>query len=120
MFHAQVKVETTKELNYTSATTTKYVQKVHAAKDLEMVVMVWWLFPRLLGFGENVQVFISCLCLFFFFKVEISARTFIPLFMPGSVHSGSASRDDSGGMFPDKLCVSSFLDRFPHYVWTAA
>ena len=21
-------------------------------------------------------------------------------------------------MFPDKLCVSSFLDRFPHYAWT--
>ena len=23
-------------------------------------------------------------------------------------------------MFHDKLCVSSFLDRFQHYVWTAA
>ena len=28
---------------------------------------------------------------FFFFKVEINSRTLIPLFMPGSVHSGSAS-----------------------------
>ena len=27
----------------------------------------------------------------FFFEVEISSRTVIPLFMPGSVHSGSAS-----------------------------
>ena len=26
-----------------------------------------------------------------FFKVEISSRTLSPLFMPGSVHSGSAS-----------------------------
>ena len=28
---------------------------------------------------------------FFFFEVEISSHTLIPLFMPGSVHSGSAS-----------------------------
>ena len=28
---------------------------------------------------------------FFFFEVEISLRTLIPLFTPGSVHSGSAS-----------------------------
>ena len=28
---------------------------------------------------------------FFFFRVESSSRTLIPLFMPGSVHSGSAS-----------------------------
>ena len=118
MFHAQVKVETTKELNYTSATTTKYVQKVHAAKDLEMVVMVWWLFPHLWGFSESVWPVIPCLgffSLFFFFEVEISSRTLIPLFMPGSVHSGSVSWDDCGWMFPDKLCVSSFLHGFPHY-----
>ena len=29
--------------------------------------------------------------LFFFYEVEISSRTLIPLFRPGSVHSGSAS-----------------------------
>ena len=40
--------------------------------------------------------------------------------MPGSVHSGSASWDDCGQMFSDKLRVSSFPDRFPHYVRTAA
>ena len=28
---------------------------------------------------------------FFFFEVEISSRTLIPLFRPGSVHSGSTS-----------------------------
>ena len=35
--------------------------------------------------------------------------------MPGSVHSGSANWDNYGRMFPDKLCVSSFPDRFPRY-----
>ena len=39
--------------------------------------------------------------------------------MPVSVHSGSVSWDKCGRVFPDKLHVSSFLDRFPHYVWTA-
>ena len=33
---------------------------------------------------------------FFFFKVEISSGTLIPLLKPGSVHSGSANRDDCG------------------------
>ena len=28
---------------------------------------------------------------FFFFEMDISSRTLIPRFMPGSVHSGSAS-----------------------------
>ena len=57
--------------------------------------------------------------LFFFFKVEISLRTLIPLFMPGSVHGGSVSWDNCGWMFPDKLLVSSFLDRLPHCARTA-
>ena len=56
----------------------------------------------------------------FFSKVEISSRTLIPLFMPGSVHNGSASWDDCGWMFHDKLRVSSFPGRFPHHAWTAA
>ena len=46
-------------------------------------------------FGENVRSFIPCLRFFFFFfsffEVEISSHTLIPLFMQGSVHSGSAS-----------------------------
>ena len=33
----------------------------------------WWLFPRMWGFGENVQQFIPRLH-FFFLKVEISSR----------------------------------------------
>ena len=59
-------------------------------------------------------------CAFLCVCVEISSCTLIPLFMPGSIHSGSASWDDCSRMFPDKLHVSSFLDRFQHYVWTAA
>ena len=55
----------------------------------------------------------------FFFKVENSLRTLNPLFMPESVHSGSAIWDDWGRMFPDKLCVSSFPDWFPYYAWIA-
>ena len=56
----------------------------------------------------------------FFFYVEISSRTLIPLLMPGSVHSGSASWYDCVQMFNDKLLVSSFPDRFPHYAQTVA
>ena len=56
----------------------------------------------------------------FFFEVEISLCTLISLFMPGLVHSGSLSWDYGGRMFPDKLCVSSFPDRFPHCAWTVA
>ena len=45
---------------------------------------------------------------FFFFKVEISSRKQIPLFWPGSVHSGSVSWDNCDQEFPDGLRVSSF------------
>ena len=48
------------------------------------------------------------------FEVEFSSCTLIPLFMTGSVHSGSASLYDCCRMFPDKLRVSLFLDSFPH------
>ena len=51
--------------------------------------------------------------------MEISSRTLIPLFRPGLVHSDSASLDDCGRMFPDKLHVSSIPEKFPHYAWTA-
>ena len=84
------------------------------------------------GFGENIRQFIPrlylcfvclflfvCLFVIFLCLVEISSRTLIPLFMLESVHSGSASWDDCGRMFLDKLRVSSFPDRFPHYAWTA-
>ena len=53
-------------------------------------------------------------------KVEISLRTLIPLIRPGSAHSGSATWDDCGRVYPDELRVSLFPDRFPHYACTAA
>ena len=46
---------------------------------------------------------------YFFFKVEISSCTLIPIFRPGSVHSGSATWDNCDQVFLDKLGVSSFL-----------
>ena len=52
-------------------------------------------------------------CFFFFFKVEISLCTLIPLFRPGSVHSGSVRWDNCGWIFPDESHVSLFPDRFP-------
>ena len=65
--------------------------------------------------------FPTCAFLFFlFFKVEISLYTLIPLFRPGSVHSGSASWDDCDLVFPYELRMSSFLDRFLHNACTAA
>ena len=54
-----------------------------------MVVVVS--FSSLARFGENVRPFIPRLRFFFFFEVEMSSSTQIPLFMPGSVHSGSAN-----------------------------
>ena len=41
------------------------------------------------GFGRMFDHLFPA-CAFFFFKVEISSRTLIPLFMLESVHSGSA------------------------------
>ena len=86
-------------------------------------VMVWRLITlaKLLGECSTIHspsalFFFS----FFFFAVEVRSRTLIPLSVPGSVDSGSVSWDDCGRMFPEKLRVSSFPDRFPHNAWTAA
>ena len=83
-------------------------------------IVWWWLFPFWQRFQENVRPFIPALFFsFFFFKVEISLRTLIPLFRPGSVHNGSVSDsvswDICGQVFSDELCVSLFPDRFQHY-----
>ena len=47
------------------------------------------------------------------FEVEISLHTLNPVFRPGLVHSSSAGWDDCGWLFPEKLCLGLFLDRFP-------
>ena len=66
-------------------------------------------------FGRMFNSSFPACVFFFFFKVEISSRTLIPLFWPESVQSGSTNWDDCDWVFPDSLCVSSFPDRFPHY-----
>ena len=57
--------------------------------------------------GSFVKSVPSC-TFFFFFSMEISSPTPIPLFRPGSVHSGSVSLDDCGWAFPVELQVSWF------------
>ena len=81
-----------------------------------IVVVAFCSLVRMLGEWLTIQ---SSPALFFF-KVEISSCTLIPLFRSGSSHNGSASWDNSGRVFPDELCVSSFPFRFPHYAWPAA
>ena len=52
---------------------------------------MWWLFAslaRILGEGSAIH---SPPAFFLLFEVEISSLTLIPLFTPGSAHSGSAS-----------------------------
>ena len=83
----------------------------------------------LVAFPSHARILWECLTIhfpptlfsfFFSFKVAISSCTLIPLFMPGSVHSGSVSWDDCGWIISDKLHDSWFSNRFPHYAWTAA
>ena len=64
------------------------------------------------AFSSLVMIFGECLTIhsplffLFFFLMEISFSTLIPLFMQGSVHSGSVNCDDCGRVFPDELHVS--------------
>ena len=77
-----------------------------------------WLFARLRGVWENVQLFIPRLQ-FFSFPLETSWHTPIPLICQNQ--STVAQRAEmTGRIFPDKLRVSSFPYRFPHYAWTVA
>ena len=59
-------------------------------------------------FKDSFPARTSCFLTLFFFKVEISSHTPIPLYGPGSIHSGSASWDDCEQVFPDDLHVSPF------------
>ena len=51
----------------------------------------WWLFPCIQGLGRKNFLMNRFPHSALFFQVEISSHTPIPLFKPGSVHSGSAS-----------------------------
>ena len=66
---------------------------------------------RILGECWTIPRLLFCCC----YKVEISSCTLIPLFMPGSVHSGSANWDDCWRTFPTSCERARFPDRFPHY-----
>ena len=54
-----------------------------------LVVVTFPSFARILG--ECWTIHSPPALFFFFFEEEIRSRTLIPLFRPGSVHSGSAS-----------------------------
>ena len=91
--------------------TTQWQDPVMMMKALSWLVRI---FGKCSTIHSPPALFVFC-CL-----VEISSHTLIPLCMSGSVHSGSARWEDSGFMFPEMWCASSFLDSFPHYAWIAA
>ena len=62
----------------------------------------FWRFEKSLPFCA----FLFCFCVF---DVEASSCAVIALFRTGSVHSGSASRDDCGRAFPDELRIISLI-----------
>ena len=70
------------------------------------------LFSLVRIWGECSTIHSLSAFFFFFPEGDISSCTPIPLFRPRSVHSGLASWDDCGRVFPDKLYVSWFLDMF--------
>ena len=57
--------------------------------SLEIVVLAFSSLAK--DFGRTVDRLVPACAFFFFFEVEISSRTRIPLFIPESVHNGSAS-----------------------------
>ena len=94
-----------------------YSDTDHYINSLFMVV-AFSLFARIVG--RMFDHWFSTWAFLVRFEVEISSHTLIALFMPGSVHSGSPSWFACGWVFPDKLHVCSFLDRFQQYAWTMA
>ena len=67
-------------------------------------------------FGRMFDNLFPACAFLFVLLMDFSSRTLSSLLRPRSVHRGSAC----DRMFPDELRASSFLDRFPHYAWTAA
>ena len=86
------------------------------------MAVAWSFLARIFGECSTIHSLpaLFSFLFFFFFLMEISSRTLILIFMPGSVYSGWASWDDCSRIFNDKLRVSSFPDRFQHYAWTVA
>ena len=77
-------------------------EDVWQAERWLLVVVAFFLRARILGECLTIR---SSLVPFpsLFYRVEISSRKLIPLFRPGSVHSGSASWDDCYRVFPHCL-----------------
>ena len=82
-----------------------------------MVAVAFLSLARILGESSTIHSPSELVCLG---GGGISSRSLISLFTLGSVHSGSARRDDCARVFPDEQRVSSFPDRFPHYARKAA
>ena len=86
-----------------STATNKHARTVHqpsylVSKELAVIIGTvhttrWrWLFCTLARiWGECSIIHSPPVLFFFFFEVEICSHALIPLFMPGSVHSGSAN-----------------------------
>ena len=55
------------------------------------LAMIWGECSIIRSPSALLLLLLLLLLFFFFFKVKISSRKLIPLFRPGSVHSGSAS-----------------------------
>ena len=78
-------------------------------------------FPLARIFGKCSTIYFPPVLYLFFFGGGEGGdylMHLIPLFIPGSVHSGSASRHVCGRMFPNKLRGNWFSNRFPSYAWT--
>ena len=76
----------------------------------------WWLFPPIGGFWENDGPLIPHLLFFFFWSGHQRAHTNFTL--GGDQSTVAQQWDECGWMFPDKLHVSLFPNRFSHYAWT--
>ena len=78
-------------------------------------VLWWWLFPCMLGLGGKLWINAGLYPFFvwFFFLMEISLRTPVPLFKPGLVDDGLDSWVNYGWAFPDKCFLwAGFPDSF--------
>ena len=85
-------------------------------------------FSLLVAFSSLVRILGECTTIhpqpvlfsFSFLMVKISSCTLQFLSLCQDQSTVAQQAETSGQMFPDKLCVSSFPDRFPHYAWIAA
>ena len=64
-------------------------------------------------FGEGFTIHFLPTYFFFFWSGVQLARTPVPILRPGSIHSGSASLDDCGLVFPDEFRMNSFSWQVP-------